>query len=209
MAEASVLTRILVCDDHPMFRDALDANLSRQPGFEVVGEAGDGQQAIDLFRSLGPDVVLMDLQMPRKSGVDAITTIVAEDPSARILVLTTFDTDADIIGAVRAGAKGYLLKNAPREEFVQAVRDVARGRGPSTPNSVERPADTVLSFREIEVLKLLVDGATNRRISRELFVSEATVKFHLGKIYEKLEVPDRTSAVSAAIRRGLVRFGQH
>ena len=205
--------RVLIADDHPVVRAGLAGMLSAQADLEVVGEAEDGREAVDLVGSLGPDVVLMDLRMPRMDGVSAITEIKGRHPGVHVLVLTTYDTDADILRAVEAGATGYLLKDSPREQLYRAVRATAAGRTSLAPGLAERLMDKLreprrmeLSAREVEVLRLVRRGLSNREIGREMHVSEATVKTHLIHAYGKLGVSDRTAAVSAALERGILRL---
>ncbi|MEV4076049.1 response regulator [Nonomuraea fuscirosea] len=208
MTEAPV--RLLIADDHPVVRDGIRGMFTGDPGFEVLGEAGDGAQAVDLARVLDPDVILMDLRMPRMDGVSAIKELARLGVRARVLVLTTYDTDKDVLPAVEAGATGYLLKDTSRDELVRAVRAAARGEAVLSPSvatrllgQVRAPADP-LSARELEVLRLIADGATNREAAARLFISEATVKSHVLHIYAKLGVNDRAAAVAVAFRRGLL-----
>ncbi len=206
--------RLVVVDDHPVVRDGLRGMLGTQPDFAVVGEAAGGTEALTVVAALRPDVVLTDLRMPAPSGGALIRLLLERVPQTRILVLTTHDTDADVLPAVEAGAIGYLLKDAPREELFRAVRAAARGETVLSPSVAavllarvrSRTSLTVstLSAREREVLALIAEGRTNREAAAALFISEATVKTHLLHIYAKLEVPDRASAVSAAHRRGLL-----
>ncbi len=207
------VVRILIVDDHPVVRAGLEGMLSAQQDLEVVGEAGNGKEALTLVERLAPDVVLMDLRMPEMEGVAAIEEISARHPSTRVLVLTTYDSDADILRAVEAGATGYLLKDAPRQELQEAVRSTAAGKPHLAPMAaqslmrrVREPGREDLSGREIEVLALVRKGMSNREIGRNLYVSEATVKTHLIHIYNKLGVADRASAVSAALERGIMRL---
>lgn len=202
--------RLLIVDDHPVVRDGIRGMFTGDPGFEVLGEAGDGAQAVDLARVLDPDVILMDLRMPRMDGVAAIKELDRLGVRARVLVLTTYDTDKDVLPAVEAGATGYLLKDTGRDELVRAVRAAARGEAVLSPSvatrllgQVRAPADP-LSGRELEVLRLIADGATNREAAARLFISEATVKSHVLHIYAKLGVNDRAAAVAVAFRRGLL-----
>ncbi|MEU8514901.1 response regulator transcription factor [Kitasatospora sp. NPDC048722] len=203
--------RLLLVDDHPVVRDGLRGMFTAAPGFEVVGEAGDGAEALPLIAALLPDVVLMDLRMPRMDGVTTIRTMAERGLTSRVLVLTTYDTDADVLPAVRAGATGYLLKDAAREELFHAVREAARGASVIAPTvaakllgQVREPVREALSPREVEVLELVASGATNREAAARLFISEATVKTHLIHIYTKLDVKDRASAVAAGYNRGLL-----
>jgi len=200
--------RLLIVDDHPVVRDGLSGIFSGADGFEVVGTAEDGAQGVQLARALDPDVVLMDLRMPRMDGVTAIRELAGA--RARVLVLTTYDSDADVLPAIEAGATGYLLKDAPRSELYRAVKAAARGESvlsPPVASRVLRAArsdEPALSARELEVLELVARGSTNREAARTLFISEATVKTHLLHVYAKLGVPDRASAVAAAFDRGLL-----
>ncbi|MCA9973426.1 MAG: response regulator transcription factor [Anaerolineales bacterium] len=203
--------RILLADDHPVVREGLAGMLAGQPDFDVVAQAGDGAAAVALWRVHRPDVVLMDLRMPGMDGVQAIEAIRGERPSAHILVLTTYDSDADIVRAIEAGATGYLLKDAPREELFRAIRAAARGESVLAPAVAARlmtrmraPAEESLSAREIEVLQLVARGNSNRAIGKALHISTATVKTHLIHIFDKLGVNDRTSAVTAALERGIL-----
>ncbi len=209
----TAVIRVLIADDHPVVRAGLEGMLSRQPDLEVVAEAANGREAVELVERLSPDVVLMDLRMPEMEGVAAIEEISARRPGTRVLVLTTYDSDADILRAVEAGATGYLLKDAPREELYEAVRTTAAGRPHLAPmvaqslmRRVREPKRENLSGREIEVLGLVRKGLSNREIGRSLHISEATVKTHLIHIYGKLGVADRASAVSTALERGIMRL---
>jgi len=206
--------RLLIVDDHPIVRDGLRGVFSGDPEFEVVGEAGDGLEAIARAGALDVDVVLMDLRMPRMGGVEAITELRKADESVRVLVLTTYDTDRDVLPAIEAGATGYLLKDSPREELLRGVRAAFRGEPVLSPSVAGRLMGTVrtagrppveeLSQRELQVLRLVAGGATNREAARQLFISEATVKTHLLHLYEKLGVRDRAAAVAEAYRRELL-----
>jgi DNA-binding NarL/FixJ family response regulator len=208
--------RLVVADDHPVVRDGLRAMLDTQPDIEVVGEATTGAEAVAKVRSLRPDVVLMDLQMPELDGATATRHIREECEDVHVLVLTTYDTDADISRAVEAGATGYLLKDARREELFQAVRVAARGESVLSPGVASRvlgkmraPAEQALSSREIDVLQSVAGGLANRDIGRSLHISEATVKTHLLHIFAKLGVDDRTAAVTEALERGIIRLERH
>lgn len=205
--------RLIIADDHPVVRTGLQGMLASQPDLEVVGEATTGAEAVALVVQLRPDVVLMDLRMPEMDGVTAIAEIRAQQPDTHVLVLTTYDTDADILRAIEAGATGYLLKDAPREELFRAVRAAARGEAVLAPVVAARlmgrmraPAEESLSAREIEVLELVARGASNKQIARQLHISEATVKSHLIHIFGKLGVADRTAAVTTALQRGILRL---
>jgi DNA-binding NarL/FixJ family response regulator len=205
------MIRILLVDDHPVVREGLAGMLAGQPDFEVVGMADDGATAMTLHHSLAPDVALMDLRMPGLDGVAAIAAIKAQEPEARILVLTTYDSDADILRAIEAGATGYLLKDTPREDLFRAIRAAARGESVLAPAVAARlmthlraPVQDQLSGREIEVLQLVAKGHSNHAIGKELHISTATVKTHLIHIYNKLQVSDRTAAVTTALERGII-----
>jgi DNA-binding NarL/FixJ family response regulator len=203
--------RLLIVDDHPVVRDGLRGMLAGDPELEVVGEASDGAEALAAVASLRPDVVLMDLRMPGLGGAAAIKALAEQGSEARVLVLTTYDSDSDVTPALEAGATGYLLKDAPREQLVAAIRAAARGEAVLAPSVATRlvsqlraPAQDALSDRELEVLGLIAQGETNRGAAARLFISEATVKTHLLHIYEKLGVNDRAAAVAAAYERGLL-----
>ena len=203
--------RLLIVDDHPVVRDGLRGMFTGDPAFEVVGEAADGSEALTLVATVRPDVVLMDLRMPGMDGVTAIGTLARSGSTARVLVLTTYDTEADVLPAIEAGATGYLLKDTPREELVRAVRAAARGESVLAPSVAGRlmgrlrtPVEEPLSQRELEVLTLVARGASNREAAARLFISEATVKTHLLHLYAKLGVNDRAAAVAEAFQRGLL-----
>ncbi|MDN3351296.1 response regulator transcription factor [Actinomadura sp. DC4] len=203
------MIRLLIVDDHPIVRDGLRGVFAAEPDLTVVGEAADGAEAVR--RAASADVVLMDLRMPGMGGVEAIKRLRETCPEVRVLVLTTFDTDSDVLPAIEAGATGYLLKDAPRDELLRAVRSAYRGESVLSPavagrlmGRVRRPADASLSKREREVLALVADGTTNREAAKRLFVSEATIKTHLLHIYDKLGVRDRAAAVGEAYKRGLL-----
>jgi DNA-binding NarL/FixJ family response regulator len=202
---------LLIVDDHPVVRDGLSSMFARDPEFEVLGEAADGAEAVRLAESLGPDVILMDLRMPGMDGVTATAELARRGIGARVLVLTTYDTDSHVLPAIEAGATGYLLKDAPRAELLRAVRAAARGEAALSPsvaarlmNKVRVPDAGPLSRRELEVLGLVAAGTTNREAAARLFITEATVKTHLLNIYAKLGVGDRAAAVAAAFNRGLL-----
>jgi len=210
MSTSSQPLRILLVDDHALLRAGLASVISAQPGFVVCGEATNGEEAVLRFEELRPDVTLMDLQMPALDGVGAITKIRARHPDACILVLTTFDTDDDIERALRAGARGYLLKDAAVDELTSAIREVHEGRTRVAPAVAAKLADRMtqvqLTMRELAVLRLLADGKTNKEIGAALSIAEGTVKVHLTHLFEKLGVSNRTEAMAAAARRGLVRM---
>ena len=201
---------VLIADDHPIVRDGLRGIFTSR-GFEVLGEAANGAEAVALAERLRPDVVLMDLRMPGTDGVAAITELARLGNPARVLVLTTYDTDSDVLPAVEAGATGYLLKDAPREDLFRAVEAAARGEAVLSPavasrlmGRVREPAREPLSQREREVLTLVARGSTNKEAAKQLFISEATVKTHLIHVYAKLGVKDRAAAVAVAFERGLL-----
>ena len=199
---------ILIVDDHHIVRQGLAALLKTVPGFAVVAEASDGEQAVDLFRKHRPDVTLMDLRLPKMNGVEAIGKIRGEFPAARIIVLTTFDGDEDIYRALQAGARAYLLKGMTSEELISTIRAVHAGKSYIPPAIAERLAERMgaqdLTPREFEVLEHIVQGRSNKEIAAELEVSEATVKTHINSLLGKLGVTDRTQAATAAIQRGMV-----
>lgn len=203
--------RLLVVDDHPVVRAGIVGLLAGEPDLEVVGEAADGAQACDLAAALQPDVVLMDLRMPVMDGTTATERILAATPTVRVVVLTTYETDADILRAVEAGATGYLLKDTPRDDLVAAVRAVAGGETVLAPSVARRLVAGVrnaaerLTARELEVLAAVARGGSNAQIGVELFISEATVKTHLLRIFAKLGVDDRTRAVTVALERGILQ----
>jgi DNA-binding NarL/FixJ family response regulator len=205
--------RLVIADDHPVVRAGLRGMLESQPDFLVVGEAGDGREAVELAVQLAPHLVLMDLRMPVLDGVEAIRRLKGRAPAVHVLVLTTYDTDADIVPAVEAGATGYLLKDSPREELFAGVRSAAGGRpvrSPRVASKLQARAESLessaLSARELEVLQSVAAGASSREIGRALAISEATVKSHLLHIYRKLGVGDRTAAVTTALERGVIRL---
>ncbi len=207
------IIRLLIVDDHPVVRSGLQGMLASQTDFEVVGEAQDGSEGVALARKLRPDVILMDLRMPEMDGVEAIGRIKTRQPEMQILVLTTYESDADILRAIEQGASGYLLKDAPREDLYAAIRAVAQGKSPLAPAVAARlmgrlrgSADKALSNREIEVLELVARGTSNKQIGKELWISETTVKTHMLHVFEKLGVTDRTAAVTVALKRGIIRL---
>ena len=206
--------RILVADDHPVVRDGLVAVLSTQPDFEVVGEASTGTDVVQSYMTLMPDVILMDLEMPELDGVSALARVREHDRDARVIIFTAFDTDERILEAVRAGAAGYILKGAPREEVFRAVRTVHAGGSLLEPvvasklmQQLSRAQDEVseeLTPRELEVIQLLAQGLQNKEIAAQLSISERTVKFHVSSILAKLGAGNRTEAVALAAQKGLV-----
>jgi DNA-binding NarL/FixJ family response regulator len=202
--------RILVVDDHHVVRQGLVALLNIMPEIEVVGEASDGIQAIELYRTLRPDVTLMDLQLPNLGGVDAILRIRADDPAARFVVLTTFDGDEDIFRSLQAGAKAYLLKGMTVEELTSTIHAVHSGRTLISPAIAEKLAERIsvqpLTNRELNVLERIVAGRANKEIASDLQISEATVKSHINSLLGKLGVSDRTHAATIALQRGIVHL---
>ncbi len=205
--------RLLIVDDHPVVRTGLKGMLSAVEDFELIGEAADGAEAVELSARLDPDVILMDLKMPGMDGVTAIREITGRTPDRHILVLTTYDSDADILPAIEAGATGYLLKDTPREELFRAIRAAARGESVVAPTVAARlmgrmraPAEENLTAREIEVLARVADGASNKEIAQSLHISAATVKTHLLHIFGKLGVEGRTAAVTEALKKGILRL---
>ncbi|MGW0934429.1 response regulator [Streptomyces sp. NPDC002666] len=206
--------RIILADDHTVMRAGLVALLSSEPTVEIVGEAGDGREAVGLVERLRPDVALLDLRMPVLDGVGATLEIVAGEAPTRVLILTTYDTDADIERGVEAGATGYLLKDATREQLVEAIHSASRGETVLAPRVAQRlvarmrrPVPVTLTARESEVLQAVADGLSNVEIGRRLFIGEATVKTHLLRIFAKLDVNDRTRAVVVAMNAGLLARG--
>ncbi|GAA0267230.1 response regulator transcription factor [Cryptosporangium japonicum] len=204
--------RVLLVDDHPVVRVGLRGMLDLSDDLHVVGEAASGDEALALTATLRPDVVLMDLRMPGMDGADATARIVTRVPGVRVLVLTTYDTDDDILRAIEAGAAGYLLKDTPLAQLVAAIHAAARGESVLAPPVAARLADRrrtspaeQLTPREVEVLSLVAQGLSNAKIGRVLFISEATVKTHLLRTFMKLGVNDRTAAVTAALSRGALR----
>jgi DNA-binding NarL/FixJ family response regulator len=205
------MIRVLVADDHAVVRAGIVALLASEPAIVVVGEAADGEQAVERALALRPDVVVMDVRMPGLTGDAATARIRERDPSVRVLVLTTYESDASILAAIEAGASGYLLKAAPAEELIAGVRSVAAGEVALSPaiaaqlvSRMRAPAATALTARETDVLRLVAEGLSNRVIGERLFVGEATVKTHLLRAFEKLGVNDRTRAVTLAMERGLL-----
>lgn len=207
------MIRLVIADDHPVVRAGLVGLLSDEPGFEVVGEAADGEQAVRVAAATSPDVVLMDLRMPGVDGVEATASIAAAGTS-KVLILTTYESDDQILAAIEAGASGYLLKAAPQDEIVAGIRSVAHGQTALSPQVavrlVERmrqPAAApapVLSAREIDVLRLVARGRSNKQVAADLGIGESTVKTHLLRTFEKLGVADRTRAVTLAMEKGLL-----
>ena len=215
------MVKVLIVDDHAVVRDGLASMLSRREDFAVVGEAKNGLEAVEQARQLRPDVILMDLRMPELDGVEAMRRIRVEDPEARFIVLTTYDSDEYIFDAIEAGAKGYLLKDASRDDLFQAIRGVSRGESLVQPGVASRLLDRLaqlsrqsggagdaqgLSGRELEVLRLMASGAANKQIAADLSISESTVKTHVTNIFQKLEVNHRTEAVTKAMSKGIIKL---
>jgi DNA-binding NarL/FixJ family response regulator len=205
------MIRVMLVDDHPVVREGLRGMLEAEPDLTVVSEAGSGEEAVAVARVVEADVILMDLRMRDLDGVGATEQILAEHPARKVVVLTTYETDADILRAVEAGAAGYLLKDASRADLANAIRAAARGETVLAPSvagklvdRVRRPVPHTLSAREVEVLRLVAKGLTNADIGRSLHISEATVKTHLLRTFSKLDVSDRTAAVTTAMSRGLL-----
>ena len=202
--------RVLIADDHAVVRDGLVAMIGKWSEMAVIGEAQNGLEAVELWQQHRPDVALLDLRMPLLDGVGAIVEIRKTDDSARIILLTTFDGDEDIYRGIRAGAKAYLLKDAPRDEILDAIRKVHRGETFVPPSIAAKLAERVggveLTEREMTVLRALATGQSNKQIGHSLFISEATVKAHLKSIFAKLNVLSRTEAIAAAAHRGMVRL---
>ena len=209
----SGIIRLLIADDHPVVRDGLRGIFEASGEFEVAGEAANGREAVDRAAALRPDVVLMDLRMPELDGVSAIRALAERGVDARVLVLTTYDTDTDVVPAIEAGATGYLLKDSPPEELLRGVRAAARGEAVLSPSVATRLLGQVrqpardrepLSQRELDILGLIAQGCSNREAAARLYISEATVKTHVLHIYAKLGVNDRAAAVAVGFERGLL-----
>lgn len=210
--------RILITDDHPVVREGLSAMLSRERDIEVVGEAKDGKEAVSRAGELQPDIVLMDLRMPELDGVEAMRLIKAQYPNIQFIILTTYNNDEYIFTGIEAGARAYLLKDAPREELFKAIRAVSRGESLIEPAVAGKVLDRlaelsrqarkpeVLSDREVEVLTLIAQGGSNKMIADSLNIGQSTVKTHIQSIFRKLEVNDRTEAVTVAVKKGIIRL---
>ena len=202
--------RVMVCEDHQIVREGIVALLQAHDDFEVVAEAGDGATAIALYRLHPPDVTLLDLRMPVMEGVEAVRQIRERDPLAKVIVLTTYDTDEDISRALKAGAKAYILKDIAADALVTCIRDVLAGKTYLAPSAAAKLAERVtqvqLTPRELAALQLMANGSSNKEIAVALKISERTVKSHLAHLFDKLQVTNRTEAVRVATRRGLVRF---
>ena len=210
--------KVLIADDHPILREGLAAVLNQEEDLEVVGEAGNGAEAVAQAKALKPHIILMDLQMPGMDGVEAIRRVKEEAPDIGIIILTTYDTDNYIFHGIEAGAQSYLLKDSPPEEVVKAIRAVHKGESPIQPRIAARLLDRfgqlsrasapegALSPREVEILQLMATGAANKEIAAELVIGESTVKTHIIHIFTKLGVKDRTKAVAEAAKRGIIRL---
>ena len=201
--------RILLADDHEVVREGLSAILKRRETFDVVAEVGDGAAAVEAWQRLKPDVALLDLRMPKMEGIEAIRQIRALDTNAKLIILTTYDGDEDIYQGLRAGAKGYLLKDTPREQIIDAIHAVVAGRTYIPSQVGEKLASRIhtdtLTERELQILREIAEGLSNKQIAKKIFVSEGTVKFHSNSIYAKLGVASRTEAIKVATARGLIR----
>jgi DNA-binding NarL/FixJ family response regulator len=210
--------KLLIVDDHPVVREGIGAMLKREPDFKIVGEASNGLEAVEQARELSPDVILMDLRMPEMDGVEAITRIKEAKPEVKFIILTTYSDDEYIFKGIAAGARAYLLKDAPREELFKAIRAVYRGESLIQPVVASRvldklaelsrknPSAETLSEREVEVLRLMAKGVSNSNIADELSITQSTVKTHITSIFQKLNVTTRTEAVTTALKRGIIQL---
>jgi DNA-binding NarL/FixJ family response regulator len=210
--------KILIADDHPVVREGLFAMLSREVDFEVVGDAKDGAEAVNKTKELSPDIVLMDLRMPDMDGVEAMRQIKSAMPDVKFIILTTYSDDEYIFSGIEAGARAYLLKDAPREDLFKAIRAVYRGESLIQPVVASKlldrfselsrrtPSGEGLSERELEILQLMAKGAANKEISTQLSIAQSTVKTHIANIFQKLGVNDRTEAVTQALKKGIIRL---
>jgi DNA-binding NarL/FixJ family response regulator len=208
--EQDAVIRVLIVDDHPLFRDGLVSTIASQADMTVVGQASNGREAVNLHRERDPEVTLMDLRMPGMGGLEAIAAIRREQPQAGIIVLTTYDGDEDVYRALREGARGYLLKDMDRDQVLRAIRAVASGKRYIPPDIERRLAERLdseaLTARELEVLELVARGLRNSEIARLLSISEGTTKIHVKRILHKLDVSDRTEAVTIALQRGIIHL---
>lgn len=210
--------KILIVDDHPVVREGIGAMLKREPDFRIIGEASNGNEALEKARELSPDVILMDLRMPEVDGVEAIKRIKTEKPDIKFIILTTYSDDEYIFKGIAAGARAYLLKDAPRDELFKAIRAVSRGESLIQPVVASRLLDKLaelsnktssvemLSEREIEVLNLMAKGASNKDIADQLSITQSTVKTHITSIFQKLDVTTRTEAVTTALKKGIIQL---
>ncbi len=216
-SNAPRVIRILIADDHTIVRDGIASILGGEPDFEVVGSVGDGYQALELSKKIKPDVILMDLQMPGLNGVETIRKLMVENQSYKIIILTTFDTDEYIFEGIRAGARGYFLKDVPKEELCSAIRSVYLGNSPVqsglssklfnlVAKSGDKPPEISLTERELEIVKLLARGKRNKEIGDLLSLSENTIKGYISILFQKLNVSDRTEAVVYAVQKGLIKL---
>ena len=208
----AVKSSVLLVDDHALLRTGVANIINLEPDLQVVAEAENGRQAVEAFERHRPDVTLLDLRMPEMEGVEAVRQIRAIDPNARVIVLTTYDTDHDIARALKAGAKAYILKDISADDLINCIRDVLAGKTYLAPAAAAKLAEGVtrvqLTPREMAALRLMADGKANKEIASELAISERTVKTHLGHLFEKLGVTSRTEAIKVATRRGLVRLDE-
>jgi DNA-binding NarL/FixJ family response regulator len=208
MTKSPDRVRILIVDDHPLLREGIGSLVEKQDDMLIVAEATDGKEALQHFRQHIPDITLMDLRLPGMDGIDVMSTILAEFPDAKIIVLTTFSGDAQILRALKAGARGYLLKDLLRKELLEAIRTVQAGRKRIPPEIAaqiaEHASDTTLTQREIEVLRLIATGSANKLVADKLSVTEDTIKMHVKSILSKLCANDRTHAVTIALKRGII-----
>jgi two-component system, NarL family, response regulator len=202
--------RVILADDHPVVRDGLAAIVNQQPDMQVVAEAGDGEQAMALYEKHLPDVMVLDLRMPKRDGVSVVQGVLESHPKARLLIITTYDGDEDIFRSLSQGAKGYLLKDAPRQEILSAIRAVAQDRSYTSSGvaakALQRMGKPSLTQREVDVLQLLAQGRSNKDIARRLEITEGTAKTHVKAILSKLDAISRTEAVAVAHKRGLIRL---
>ncbi len=207
---ASLRASVLIADDHALLRTGVANIINQEPGLSVVAQAGNGLEAVEAFDRYRPDVTLLDLRMPEMEGVEAVRQIRARDPLAKVIILTTYDTDEDITRALKAGAKAYILKDISAEALITCIHDVLAGKTYLAPAAAAKLAEGVtrmhLTPRELTALKLMADGKSNKEIANELGISDRTVKTHLGHLFEKLNVTGRTEAIKVASRRGLVRM---
>ena len=209
--ESPAVCRIVLADDHAIFRQGVATLIERESDLKIVGEASDGEEAVACYRRLRPDVTLLDLVMPRLDGFEALLRIRHIDPEAKVIVLTTYDTDEDINRILRAGAKAYLLKDVGAADLVRCIRDVAAGRMRLAQGVASKLADRFtqvqLTVREVSVLRLVAEGLNNRAIGQRLGISEGTVKVHVAHLFDKMGARSRTDLVAIAVRKGLVRLG--